>query len=79
MSTIRLSEIQRDPDSFVRRLQAGESFVISQEDRPIAELKPIRQNTDSKRPFGLCVGEFEVPDDFDDPLPEDVLGSFEAR
>ena len=25
------------------------------------------------RPFGLCAGEFTVPDDFDDSLPEDKL------
>lgn len=30
-----------------------------------------------KRPFGLAKGEFTVPDDFDAPLPEDVLANFE--
>lgn len=29
------------------------------------------------RPFGLCKGEFRVPDDFDEPLPEAVLEDFE--
>jgi hypothetical protein len=29
------------------------------------------------RPFGLCKGEFVVPDDFDAPLPEEVMASFE--
>jgi hypothetical protein len=27
----------------------------------------------SSRPFGLCKGEFRVPDDFDAPLPEDIF------
>jgi len=31
------------------------------------------------RPFGLCAGEFIVPDDFDAPLPETILQEFEAR
>lgn len=31
------------------------------------------------RPFGLCAGEFTVPDDFDDPLPEEILKGFEGR
>jgi hypothetical protein len=30
------------------------------------------------RPSGLCEGEFVVPDDFDDPLPEEVLREFEG-
>ena len=31
------------------------------------------------RPYGLCVGEFSVPDDFDAPLPEEVLSDFEGK
>lgn len=31
------------------------------------------------RPFGLCAGDFVVPDDFDDPLPEAMLKSFEGE
>jgi hypothetical protein len=30
------------------------------------------------RPSGLCEGEFIVPDDFDAPLPEEVLREFEG-
>lgn len=26
-----------------------------------------------QRPFGLCKGEFVVPDDFNEPLPDDIL------
>ncbi|MGI8638916.1 MAG: hypothetical protein ACR2MG_03070 [Pyrinomonadaceae bacterium] len=29
------------------------------------------------RPFGLCKGEFIVPEDFDAPLPEEILSGFE--
>ncbi|MDQ1351441.1 MAG: hypothetical protein QG657_1743 [Acidobacteriota bacterium] len=31
------------------------------------------------RPFGLCKGEFRVPDDFDAPLPEYILREFEGQ
>jgi len=44
----------------------------------IAELKPIA-NSKQLRPFGLCAGEFTVPDDFDAPLPEDLLSTFEGK
>ncbi len=33
--------------------------------------------TQELRPFGLCKGEFRVPDDFDAPLPENMLDDFE--
>ena len=29
------------------------------------------------RPFGLCTGEFTVPDDFDEPLSEEILNAFD--
>ncbi|MCK7578636.1 MAG: DUF2281 domain-containing protein [Chromatiales bacterium] len=31
----------------------------------------------SLRPYGLCAGEFQVPDDFDAPLPDSELELFE--
>ena len=31
------------------------------------------------RPIGLAKGQFTVPDDFNDPLPEDVLRTFEGK
>ena len=30
-----------------------------------------------KRPFGLCAGEFVVPNDLDEPLPESIVDLFE--
>lgn len=31
------------------------------------------------RPFGLDAGKFTVPEDFDAPLPEDILKAFEGK
>jgi len=30
-----------------------------------------------QRPFGLCKGEFTVPDDFNESLPDEILDLFE--
>lgn len=32
-----------------------------------------------KRPSGLAAGMFVVPDDFDDPLPDEILKLFEGQ
>jgi hypothetical protein len=45
----------------------------------IAELRPIASTSKELRPFGLCAGEFTVPDDFDAPLPEEILSAFEGK
>jgi hypothetical protein len=31
------------------------------------------------RPFGLCAGAIHVPDDFDAPLPESVMGGWQGE
>lgn len=81
MATISIDDISRDPSSYLRRVEAGETFLIMKENKPVAEIKPASQNTDAKplRPAGLCAGEFTVPDDFDEPLPDEVLRGFEGR
>jgi antitoxin (DNA-binding transcriptional repressor) of toxin-antitoxin stability system len=78
MLKITVDEIQRDPLKYLHQVEAGESFIIVQADKPIAELKPITHGR-QLRPFGLCAGEFTVPDDFDAPLPEEILNVFEGR
>lgn len=78
MFSVTVDEIQRDLLKYLRQVEAGKTLVIVRLDKPIAELKPIA-NSKQLRPFGLCTGEFTVPDDFDDPLPEDLLSAFEGK
>jgi antitoxin (DNA-binding transcriptional repressor) of toxin-antitoxin stability system len=77
MTTISLDEIQRDLVGSLHRVQAGETLLIMQADQPIAEIKPASSDATAKqlRPVGLCAGAFVVPDDFDIPLPDDMLES----
>ncbi|MCU0535748.1 MAG: type II toxin-antitoxin system Phd/YefM family antitoxin [Hydrococcus sp. Prado102] len=79
MLNVTIDELQRDPLKYLRQVEAGVTFVILQLDKPIAELRPVSSNSKQLRPFGLCSGEFTVPDDFDAPLPEDLLSTFEGK
>lgn len=79
MSTISVQEIQRDPTAFLRRVEAGEAFLVIGDARPLAEVKPISAQENTLRPYGLSAGQFRLPDDFNRPLPEDVLQDFEGR
>jgi antitoxin (DNA-binding transcriptional repressor) of toxin-antitoxin stability system len=77
VSTITVAEILQDPAGLVRRVEAGEALTIVKDGRVLAEVKrteppPLRQ----PRPFGLSRGEFTVPDDFDDPLPPEIINEF---
>ena len=78
MTTISIADVMQDLSDCLRKVEGGETFVILQNDKPIAELKPIAQPLTNPRPFGLCAGEFHVPDDFDAPLPDDIIRQFEG-
>ena len=79
MLKVTIDEIQRDPLKYLRQVESGVTFVIMQADKPIAELRPVSPSSKQLRPFGLCTGEFTVPDDFDAPLPEEILSAFEGK
>ncbi len=78
MSTISVQDIQSDPLAFLRRVEAGEAFLVVQGERPLAEVRPLATVATQPRPFGLCAGRFTVPADFDRPLPDDILNEFEG-
>lgn len=78
MLSVTVDEIQRDPLRYLQQVEAGETFIILQSDRVIAELRPA-DSYKQLRPAGLCAGDFVVPDDFDSPLPDDILDAFEGK
>jgi antitoxin (DNA-binding transcriptional repressor) of toxin-antitoxin stability system len=53
----------------------GEAVTIAKAGKPVARLVPIRQPR-VQRVLGTAKGDFRVPDDFDAPLPEDLLAEF---
>jgi prevent-host-death family protein len=54
---------------------AGEEVLITRRGEAVASLVPVRQPT--ARRLGIDRGLFTVPDDFDEPLPDDLLDTFE--
>lgn len=52
--------------------------MIAKAGKPVAHLvaaKKLRK----RRNLGFLAGKFKVPDDFDAPLPDEVMADFEGR
>ena len=62
----------------IERAAAGEEIVILRGKTPVAKLTAIAA-VPRKRRFGTYRGEFEVPDSFFDPLPEEEVAAFEGE
>lgn len=56
-------------------LAAGEDIVITRRGEPVARLVAVGPH--QRRTFGIDRGRLVVPPDFDAPLADDVLATFE--
>ena len=63
--------------ALVDRAAAGEEIVIMKSSHPMARLVPM-EDTRHLRVPGQGKGQWTVARGFDEPLPEDMLATFEA-
>jgi len=73
--SVGVHEAKTHLSALLERVAAGEEIVITRRGEPLAKLSAVTPGT---RTFGVDAGVFTVPDDFDAPLPDDVLDAFEA-
>jgi len=78
VTELTFDELRRNPDDVLRRVRAGEHLLVVDAERPLFEIHPVEAAA-ARRKLGLCAGEFVVPDDFDAPLPDEILATFEGR
>jgi prevent-host-death family protein len=71
---VNLYEAKTKLSSLVDRAAAGEEIIIAKAGKPMARLVSIR--SPKRRPPGGWEGKIWVADDFDDPLPPEILKGF---
>jgi antitoxin (DNA-binding transcriptional repressor) of toxin-antitoxin stability system len=76
MIEIDVVQVQADLPHYLEQVARGETIVVTRDNEPIAELRPIGHSVRKPRPVGLAKGTFEIPASFYEPLPQDVLDSF---
>ena len=59
----------------LQRVAMGEEVIIAKAGKPVARLLPVKC-AGKKRVFGSAKVEFTVPDDFNDPLPNEIEDLF---
>lgn len=79
MATVNIHAAKTQLSRLVEQAAAGEEIIIAKAGKPVAKLGPLAQSAQKKRRLGLLAGRITVPDDFDAPLPADVLDVFEGR
>ena len=76
MKEVGVHEAKTHLSRLLRRVAAGEVIVICRGGRPVARLVPCGDR--KKRELGVDRGAFQVPEDFNAPLPSEALREFES-
>ena len=79
MIRLNIHEAKTHLSRYLKRLAKGQSILLCKRNIPIAEIRPIPSERKTHRPIGLAKGKFEVPAEFFEPLPPDVIASFQGE
>jgi len=75
-TVVNVHEAKTHLSRLLRRVMEGEEVVIARAGKPIARLSPVTAR--GKRVLGMDKGRGFIADDFDAPLPEEILRDFEG-
>jgi antitoxin (DNA-binding transcriptional repressor) of toxin-antitoxin stability system len=71
MPTVNIHAAKSQLSRLLEAAVAGEEVIIAKAGKPVGRLE--------RRKLGTLAGQFRNPDDFDDPLPDEILDTFEKR
>ena len=76
MTVVNVHEAKTHLSQLINRVVAGEEIIIARGGKAVVKLVPVEAPKRDRVP-GLDAGKIWIADDFDAPLPEDILKSFE--
>jgi len=78
MIKVAIEDLEKNIPFILQHIEAGDSFLILKGQKPMGEFRPLQSPSFSLRPYGLCAGDFIVPEDFNQSLPEDMIREYEG-
>lgn len=74
---VNIHQAKTQLSKLIASVEKGEDVVIARYGKPVARLVPFRQPAISRTP-GSAKGKFTVPQEFFEPLPDDIIEAFEG-
>ena len=78
MKTVNLHAAKTHLSRLVDQAAAGEEVIIAKAGKPMVRLVPVAMKS-RRTGFGELKGRIRIADDFDAPLPGDVLRAFGVK
>jgi prevent-host-death family protein len=77
MATVNIFEAKTNLSKLVELAERGEDTIIARAGKPVARLTKLAHEKPKIR-FGGLKGKIWIADDFDAPLPPEILAEFEG-
>ncbi len=78
MIQLNIHDAKTNLSKYLNDLTEDEPILLCKRNVPIAKIVGLNKKALKKRAIGLAKGDFIVPDDFLEPLPDDILKGFEG-
>ena len=78
MEQVNIHQAKTHLSELLSRAVLGEDIIIAKAGKPLVRLVPIT-NPQKRRVLGRDKGLYTVPEDFNDPLPNDIQKAFEGE
>lgn len=78
MQIINIHDAKTQFSKLIEAVAGGQEIIIARAGKPAARLVPIQVKTIPRKPGGLR-GKLRIADDFDAPLPNDLMAAFEGN
>lgn len=75
MPKINIHEAKTHLSRYVEEAAQGREIIIAKAGKPVARIAPLAA-VKAVRRLGLLDGKARIPDDFNAPLPDEVLAEF---
>ena len=79
MDTVNIHQAKTHLSQLLSRVELGEEIIIANRGVPVAKLVPIASKLNKRSSMGIDGGLFQIPADFNDSLPADLLAAFEGK
>lgn len=77
MIKLNIHEAKTHPSCYLPALEQGETILLCKRNIPIAEIRPLPRQPTLPRPIGLAADRgVELPPEFLEPLPNELLAAF---
>ena len=78
MHTVNIHEAKTHLSRLLEEVSQGREVIIAKSGKPMAKLTGISAAKPIRKP-GFLKGKIRIAEDFDAPLPDDILDAFEGK